>query len=324
MSAYAMFPGELLPILKVCNELSHDKQLYCDTMKKGDDSYSPPSSSEVQTCSMHEKESAMSRSNDVGITVTTASLDKKKFIAASSSNLSKSNSSGSIDQWEAVEYELSIKFNGETYKTNKSFPRIVQLRNDLVREVQMRRNRYPGHFGVIRSFMTHPSVDDGGKNNKCNDEDNDSVIPELPEGLCNDDSSDDGSTGSRSLNMIQSSAIGDCPRIESWLKSVSSLVNPHTSPTLTDFLSERKELSEPQVMPRLFPRARRFLRNRRRSRNSCSSLSSICEETEVDVFSMKEISIETYESDTEAKNNDENFMDDEDDEDSFSECDAFQ
>ena len=316
-----MFPGESLPTLKVCNEVSHDQQSRTDGIKSLTNSYVLLNSAKVQDHDMNEKQPSICCSNDVGISVTTASLDKKKFIAASSSNLSRSNSAGSIDQWEAVEYELSIKFNGETYKTNRSFPRIIQLRNDLVREVQMRRNRCPGHFGVIRSFMTHPSVENNEKNNVNSNEDDESVIPELPEGLCNDDSSDDGSTGSRSLNMIQSSAIGDCPRIESWLKNVSSLVNPHTSPTLTNFLSERNELPEPQVMPRLFPRARRFLRNRRHLRSSCSSLSSICEETEVDESSRRETSIQSNEIET---NYDEYFIQDEDDEDSFSECDAFQ
>ena len=215
--------------------------------------------------------------NDLSISVKSASLDRKKFIAASSTSPSVKKAGG-IDQWEAVQYELTIDLHGKKYTAKRSFPSIVRLRKELIKELRTRKNNYPGRFGVIRSFMTQPTGSDEGTVVTADMESEDSLIPELPPDLCSDDGADVGSSvglAGRTLNMIQSTASGNCPRIEEWLKVVSKLVNPNTSPSLLSFLAEPLEPEE--CMPRLFPRARRFLR-RRSNRHSHSSLSSISEE----------------------------------------------
>jgi hypothetical protein len=41
---------------------------------------------------------------------------------------------------EAIQFELSTIFNGRTYSATRTLPTIVQLRNDLIAEINNRRN----------------------------------------------------------------------------------------------------------------------------------------------------------------------------------------
>jgi len=256
--------------------------------------------------------------NDLGIAVTSVNLDRKRFIAINSHSFNVKRP-GSLDQWEAVEYELSISFNGKQYTAKRSFPRILRLRRELVKELHTRRNNYSGHFGVIRSFMAHPA-DSYDQNYKCHKDSDATLIPELPSGLCSDETPNErlGIAG-RSLNMIQSSVTGNSPRLEEWLKLVFQRVKPETSPSLTSFLSEPVEPKVP--LPRIFPRARRLLR--RSYRNSISTLSSISEDDVLD--EMDRVNTETeFEVKEELSDNEDDGGEElDDDDDSFSECDAF-
>ena len=312
MSAYAMFPMEALPQLK--KKISNPKPTIITISSNCSTSTMKPSGSrsadhlKQQKLETHlgrpplpgkisDETSSMNlcdeAENDLGISVTSANLDRKRFIAATSTS-SRVKKAGSIDQWEAVEYELSIDYDGKKYTARRSFPRMRRLRDELVREVQTRRSNYPGKFGVLRSFMTHlaPEIDHL-TDDSSSDSDDDSVIPELPADLCSDDGVDNynpvGLAG-RTLNMIQSSATGNCPHLEAWLKSVSKVVSPSTSPSLRSFLAESLEPEE--CLPRLFPRARRFLR-RQKNRGSFGNLSSISEDDVIDSGNRKDLAIES-------------------------------
>lgn len=358
MSAYAMFLGESLPIIlefrpthtTINNEM---KQFPNDSENSTHgNSHSPKlnlippetqplmASTTVSLCSesnpkcqqitkqrqgagvQNEKCSCSIESNksNLGIAVTSANLDRKRFIALNNSSSRSGLSSIAIDEWEAVEYELSISLNGKQYTAKRSFPRIVRLRNELVKEVRTRRNNYPGHFPLIRSLITSP-VDskecaiDAEENSKDSDG---SLIPELPPGLNDGNERQLLGPARRSLNNIQSSVTGFCPRLEEWLKSVSQLVNPQTSPSLTSFLAEPYP-DEQGKMPKIFPRARRFLR--RKSSLSSSTLSSISEDNVLDETSITENQNE--EDNDELFSESQEILEDDDSDDSFSECDAF-
>lgn len=339
MSAYAMFPGGSLPILSKKPVVPINDPKRSDLVTKPSSPKSAvllgnpvpqmspsPSFKKSDNASCNKQQSAVpnkdrlndfdnSSLNDLGIAVTSANLDRKRFIAMNGAS-SRIKQAGSVENWEAMEYELSINCNGKKYTVFRSLPRIVRLRNELLKEIRTRRINYPGHFGVIRSFMTHP-IDSKYHVDDTDSDSDDSVIPELPARFCKEETIDGASsTGSgwRSLNNIQSSATDDCPRLEEWLKSVAKLVNPHTSPSLSDFLAE--PLPKEEFMPRLFPRARRFLRRRQNQRRrSFGNLSSISEDDVIETDEIAQIEI-----DYDIK---ESLSQEYDDDDSFSECDAY-
>lgn len=206
----------------------------------------------------------------VGIAVTSANVDYKRYIAATSRSRSRANvflsnnksarferresdstTAHDSSSWEeAVEFEISITLNGRTYTRKRSFPRIVRLRNELVKEVRNRRRNHPGRFGVLRSFVFDPgspSRDDSSSSERRG-------TPRSrgeQEGEASVDDHDDSVTTTNlcdveglSLTNMQSKLNGSyCPAIETWLQSVSSeLVDPQTSPTLADFLKEDNTL----------------------------------------------------------------------------------
>jgi len=339
MSAYAMFPSGALPLLKkkpipqIPNNICTNEDMCRLTLEKTE--YRSSSNLNFENTETHSGRPPLPRKishgidtqidkgrsetldepeNDIGIAVKSANLDRKRFIAANSSS-SRIKRAGSLDQWEAVEYELSISYDGKKYTAKRSFPRIRRLRHELVKEVETRRNNYPGTFGVIRSFVTPLPSPDHTPDDCSTESDESSVIPELPADLCSDDDMGSASPmglAGRTLNMIQSSATGNCPRLEEWLTTVSKVINPNTSPSFRSFLAEPLEPEE--CLPRLFPRARRFLR-RRRNRGSFGNLSSISEDDVVDAEELADIEIEC--SDDEPVVEDQ----EDDDDDSYSEFD---
>lgn len=340
MSAYAMFPSGALPQLKkkstpsIPNKITTRKGLSTGKLDK----FVSRSTSNLnqEKIDVHSRRPPLSRKishlinaqtkkgasepldeeeNDLGIAVKSANLDRKRFIAANSSS-SRIKRAGSLDQWEAVEYELSINYDGKKYTAKRSFPRIRRLRHELLREVETRKNNYPGKFGVIRSFVSPLPASDHSTDDSSTESDEDSVIPELPADLCSDDGMDSESPmglAGRTLNMIQSSATGNCPHLEEWLMRVSKVVHPNTSPSLRSFLAEPLEPEE--CLPRLFPRARRFLR-RRRNRGSFGNLSSISEDDVVDAEERAKLEIECNDNDLPVEDQEED-----DDDDSYSEFD---
>lgn len=131
----------------------------------------------------------------------------------------------------AMQFDLSITFNGRKYTAVRSLPRILQLRQDLVEEVKERRHSVEQHY-------------------KCKELDS-LTIPELPrmyEG-CDSDMSPGGATGfvARSFSMLQSLLCSYVPVLEVWLHNVTSLVQPVDSPILRQFLWEPLSLSVKQL-----------------------------------------------------------------------------
>jgi len=131
---------------------------------------------------------------------------------------------------EAVQFTLSISFNGREYTATRPLPSFVKLRNDLLVEVQNRKNSGT-QFGNHRKHeIFHES--------KEFEEEKDVIIPELPLG----NKGANGNTGGlvemagRGFRGLQETVRAYCPPMEEWIQSVAALVP--TSPTLANFLWE--------------------------------------------------------------------------------------
>jgi hypothetical protein len=129
--------------------------------------------------------------------------------------ISRQWSSSSTPQEHAMEFELSISFNGRRYTVVRSLPRIRQLRQDLVEELE------------------RSSFDDCREDFKecldctCN-------VPELPSVL----EQEDFTACSQSFTLLHAMIRAFTPTLESWLRCVVSLIPPKDSPILTSFLLE--------------------------------------------------------------------------------------
>jgi len=186
--------------------------------------------------------------NDIDIAVKSANVNCKRYIAATSENrrssssvsTSSAKSTNDSSSWEeAVDFEISITFNGYTYTRSRSFPRIVRLRNEIAKEISSRKKKNSNaRFPVIRSLVndaTNTCITSGyygqQKTYKPQHLTDDSTTV-ITNSLCD--------VMGLSLTMMQLALNGrSCPAIETWLQSVSSeLVDPHASPSLTDFLKE--------------------------------------------------------------------------------------
>lgn len=230
--------------------------------------------------------------NDLDIAVMSANVDCKRYIAATSgkrqhsvpprsacSNKSRTWLQHDSSAWEeAVEFEISITLNGRTYTRRRSFPRIVRLRNELIKEVRNRQKNHPGRFGVLRSFLFDgaSSNEQGKIQEKLTPE---QQKPKENEVLFDDDNGEYSTTNlcdvqGLSLTKMQSTLNGRyCPAIETWLQSVSSeIVDPHTSPTLTEFLKEDNVSRNASVL------SMKSQKKTRKRRQKCSQLWSIQED----------------------------------------------
>lgn len=190
-----------------------------------------------------------------GIAIKSMNVDTKKYVTSISSTRSHSplkskrnhvgKKLGDDCVADALQVELTITLKGRKYEASRSFPRIRRLRHELVKEIRTRRNNHPGHFGLVRSFIFNPQQHD--------------VIPELPEGLSDDNSShsNDENTGEtcshdrdqsygfvgKSVSVIQDSLMDNYgPKIDFWFQMVTKLVDPETSPSLASFLEEDEEI----------------------------------------------------------------------------------
>lgn len=190
---------------------------------------------------------------EVGIAVKRAKIDPVRLVQAvttTSNNRidkrSRVNNQDLKETWsrecerevheDAIQFELSISFNGRSYCATRSLPCIMELRNDLIRELSSRRKILQSRR--LRWSSKTQDIDDKNLVALEDEDDNcDVCIPEIPECDTNNIAVTGGVAG-RGFAMLQALLGPYCPEIERWLQNVMSLVPPTTSPSLSNFLWE--------------------------------------------------------------------------------------
>ena len=261
MSAYAL-PGSLFPPLGgTCS--SYDRQINVSTPlnsfskeKKGNIghfSFDPILSvTKEELNDVKEEQREEPCPTEVGIEVKKAKIDPVRLIQAvttvgnkRSGNANQRsrmknrdlNESHCAPHEDAILFELSISFNGRSYSATRTLPRIMELRNDLIRELNSRRKRLRSSRRMRWNSKTR--VDDDDTVATVDDqEDWDVFIPEIPG--CDTDSVavSGGGVAGRGFAMLQALLGPYCPAIERWLRNVVDLVPPTSSPSLSNFLWE--------------------------------------------------------------------------------------
>lgn len=158
----------------------------------------------------------------IGIAVKEAKLDPVRLVQSITgpsrphiSQCSKAN-----PHEDAIEFELSISFNGRKYTAMRSMQCIVQLRYDLISEMNFRKQ-------WLHTRRQHSQ--------DAKDEDGDTIqIPEIPPMA-----GEEGSGGfvGRGFTMLHAVLSSYCPAMERWLLSVAKIV-PLDSESLSNFLWE--------------------------------------------------------------------------------------
>lgn len=193
-------------------------------------------------------------STEVGIEVKEAKIDPVRLVRAVTTCKGESDSlyrnknrdlnesqpahcGPSTPHEDAIQFELSISFNGRSYSATRTLPRIMELRKDLIRELNTRRKRLQ-HRRMRWNSKHQDDDDDTVATVDDEEEDWDVFIPEIPE--CNTESVavNGGGVAGRGFAMLQALLGPYCPAIERWLQNVMDLVPPTNSPSLSNFLWE--------------------------------------------------------------------------------------
>jgi hypothetical protein len=168
----------------------------------------------------------------------------------------------------AIEFELSISFQGRKYTAKRTLQCIIQLRDDLIREMRCRKqwlirersskgyndNEGPsigddpptGHHQDCRRTTGLPPftmMGGGGASSHGPQQDPNEYIPEIPPLTTGDDrGSFSGGKGfvGRGFTMLHAMVTLYVPVMERWLKNVMTIVPPD-SECLMDFLWEPSE-----------------------------------------------------------------------------------
>lgn len=144
---------------------------------------------------------------------------------------------------EAIEFELSISFNGRKYTATRTLQRIFQLRDDLIFEMETRRQWLQFHKGE--------SIASGARNTQQQnsfDQEMYIEIPEIPP--ITGDERGNGIMGGfvgRGFTLLHAMATSYVPVIEGWLRNIMAIV-PQDSECLTDFLWEPLSKGEGNVL----------------------------------------------------------------------------
>lgn len=125
---------------------------------------------------------------------------------------------------EAIEFELSISFNGRKYTATRTMQCIVQLRDDLVSEMNNRKQ-------WLQMRRSSGETSSENSTNAADDEDINVQIPEIPP-----ISGGAGFVG-RGFTMLHAMVTSYVPTMEIWLHSVMAIV-PQDSECLSNFLWE--------------------------------------------------------------------------------------
>mmetsp|Transcript_28721 Transcript_28721/g.67457 ORF Transcript_28721/g.67457 Transcript_28721/m.67457 type:complete len:395 (-) Transcript_28721:2192-3376(-) len=167
-------------------------------------------------------------------------------------NSSNNNSKG--PQNEAIEFELAITFNGRRYAAKRTMQCIMQLRDDLIREMKRKRQWLTRTQAPPQSRTTPVQLSRNGTTNSSlrnrshlSDDTADTKqepenkhyyavqIPEIPPFNGSDDR-DTGFVG-RGFTMLHAMVTSYVPVMESWFKNVMEIV-PQDSECLMNFLWE--------------------------------------------------------------------------------------
>ena len=162
---------------------------------------------------------------------------------------------------EAIEFELSISFNGRRYTATRTLQRIFQLRDDLINEMEARRRWL--QFRRTSSSAKSNQAKDQSEENRLNglDQDMNIAIPEIPP-MTGEDTSSGAFSGfvGRGFTLLHAMATSYVPVMEGWLRNIMAIV-PQDSECLTDFLWEPLSNGEGNVIER--------------GSKSCSSLANL-------------------------------------------------
>lgn len=166
------------------------------------------------------------------------------------------------EQQQSIAFELSISFNGRKYTATRTLQCIMQLRDDLILEMNGRRNWLRAASGAFSSVEKKPV--DRNTNSGTPVEEINIQIPEIPP-MSGDDSNGGSGFVGRGFTMLHAMATQYVPVMEGWLRNVMAVV-PQDSECLTNFLWE--PLSNADVFPLELPI---------KSRDSMATLGSIKE-----------------------------------------------
>mmetsp|Transcript_12931 Transcript_12931/g.32615 ORF Transcript_12931/g.32615 Transcript_12931/m.32615 type:complete len:366 (-) Transcript_12931:147-1244(-) len=159
---------------------------------------------------------------------------------------SSCNSKSKSQQNEAIEFELSITFNGRKYTAKRTMQNIMQLRDDLIREMNRRRQWLTEKQDLSESALlklSHGRLrfnDFDATHSSTNKDDNQSYVGQIPEiPPFTKDHHHSGDTGfvGKGFTMLHAMVKSYVPVMESWLKSVMEVV-PHDSECFMNFLWE--------------------------------------------------------------------------------------
>jgi len=149
----------------------------------------------------------------------------------------------SVTNDDAVQFVLSVDFDGRKYTAMRTLPSFIKLREDIIRELSA--TICNANTSTTNRRVANHSMSDE-ESLSSDDQDMDDVhpfsIPELPVGQGNllDDMESGAFTNvgfaGRGFSRLQAMMTSYCPVMEEWLHSVTLLVPD--SPSLHDFLWE--------------------------------------------------------------------------------------
>jgi hypothetical protein len=173
------------------------------------------------------------------------------------SGSNNNNVSSSTPHDEAIEFELSISLHGRKYTAKRTLQCIVKLRDDLIREMnhrkqwltrQQQQQRKTSSSSVLhREWMITANREDNNDYNEGEDDGKFVQIPEIPPLTMTPGDDKDRPAGSlmvggmgfvgRGFTMLHAMVTSYVPVMEHWLKNIILLV-PQDSECLLNFLWE--------------------------------------------------------------------------------------
>mmetsp|Transcript_6361 Transcript_6361/g.14388 ORF Transcript_6361/g.14388 Transcript_6361/m.14388 type:complete len:320 (+) Transcript_6361:155-1114(+) len=156
---------------------------------------------------------------------------------------------------EAIQFTLSISYNGRSYDATRTLPALEQLRKDLMTETR-RSSSVRSCKRPKRNFTkTSRCEARGDELIPATTQDSQVSIPEIPSLLDTNDNKGMLEVGfaGRGFSMLQARLRTSCPVMEEWFEAVLDLVTPSESPVLARFLWEpvSGEVSESSSTPKL-------------------------------------------------------------------------
>jgi hypothetical protein len=138
---------------------------------------------------------------------------------------------------DAIAFELSISFNGRKYTATRTLQCIVQLRDDLIKEMNSRRQWLTARqVSLDASSLSQSSLFEEIGVSRSRSAEMTVEIPEIPP-LGDDESNGSSGFVGRGFTMLHAMATSYVPVMERWLRSVVAIV-PRDSECLTNFLWE--------------------------------------------------------------------------------------